>query len=309
LSDSVSQLDATDFFCSDLSREAGEPLAGTAPAVDLWLLLEYDGPWRARATEDNELPPSAQAWLAQALSLTEKGRTQFVKQSRPSPAAGLTLYVALAREIDPLLYEFHLDSYDDLSSADLPGLLADPAAFAENRRTDPLYLVCTNGRRDRCCARHGLAFYQALDEQVGDAVWQTTHLGGHRFAATMAAFPDGTCYGRLAPVDLAPLVQTQQAGELYLEHMRGRSCYAPIVQAADSFLRQETGQLALDAYRLLDAQSGEDGVWLVRFTGPAAGTIHLVAVQQTAVTRPVSCNPVKSKPVSYFQLISATQEA
>lgn len=303
----ITDADKIDFFCSDLSRESGEPMFGTAPAVDVWFLLEYGGPWLAKATEDNDLSPATQAWLHGALALTKRGRIQFIKQSRTPSATGITFFVALAREVAPLLYEFHFDSYDDLHSLDLARLLAGDAG-REHLRPDPLYLVCTNGRRDRCCARLGLALYQALAEQVGDAAWQTTHLGGHRFAPTLAAFPDGTCYGRLAVEDLEPLVQAQQAGQLYLSHLRGRSCYASLVQAAEYFLRQETGQRAGDAYRLLGAQSGGDNAWLVRIAEPATGAIHQLTVQQTAVTRPVGCSPAKSKSLPQFHLVPIKKE-
>jgi len=310
LSDIISPADPTDFFCSDLSRESGESLPGTAPTVDLWLLLEYAGPWAAKATEDNDLPPSIRAWLAQAMSLAERGRLQFIKQSRPSPAVGLTLFVALTREIAPLLYQFHLNSYDDLLALDLGGLLADPAAYAEHRRREPLYLVCTNGRRDRCCARHGPALYQAFDEQVGDAAWQSTHLGGHRFAPTLATFPGGAIYGRLAPADLPPMIQAQEAGELYLSHLRGRSCYDEVTQAADFFLRQETGLRAIDDYRLLGALPGDDNQWLVRFSVPSTAEVYLVIVTRTLseLAQMVSCSPAKYKPAPHFQLLSIGKE-
>jgi len=307
LSEFVSRTDQADFFCADLSREAGEPMIGTAPAATVWFLLEYGRPWAAKATEDNDLPPSTQAWLAAALALAGRGRLQFIKQNRSSPAAGVTFFLAQAREVAPLLYEFHLDSYADLQSLDLAGLLAGDAG-RQHLRSEPLYLVCTNGRRDRCCARLGLGLYLALDQQVGNAAWQTTHLGGHRFAPTMASFPDGACYGRLEAADLPPLVKAQKAGQLYLDHLRGRGCYADLVQAADAFLRQETGRRSWDAYRLLDVQTTADDVSVVRFSEPATATIHRLTIRITAVTRPVSCSPAKSKPVAEFQLISASKE-
>ncbi len=36
-------------YCSLLSTEAGEPLAGTASQATTWLLLEYSGVWGAKA--------------------------------------------------------------------------------------------------------------------------------------------------------------------------------------------------------------------------------------------------------------------
>ncbi len=307
MSESITRTDQADFFCADLSRETGEPMIGTAPAAETWFLLEYGGPWSAKATEDNDLPPATQAWLAGALALADKGRLQFIKRNRTSPAAGITFFLALAREVQPVFYEFHLDSYADLQSLDLAGLLAGDAG-RQYLRSEPLYLVCTNGRRDRCCARLGLSLSLALDEQVGDAAWQTTHLGGHRFAPTLVTFPDGFCYGRLEATDLPPLVRAQEAGQLYLDRLRGRSCYEGLIQAADAFLRHETGQLSPEAYHLLGVQPTADNVSVVSFSEPATAAIHRLTIQIAAVTRPVSCSPAKNKSLPHFELILTTRE-
>lgn len=310
MSDTISRADQADFFCADLSRETGESMIGTAPVAETWLLLEYDGPWTAKATEDNDLPPSTQAFLAKALDLAKKGRVQFIKQHRASPAAGVTFFLATTRDAAPLLYEFHFDSYPDLHSLDLAGLLAGNTG-RQHLRSEPLYLVCTNGRRDRCCARLGLGLYLALDRQVGDTVWQTTHLGGHRFAPTLVTFPDGVCYGRLTGADIPAMVQAQEAGQLYPNRLRGRCAYDGVVQAAEWFLRQETGLWAGDGYRLLSARPGDGAQWHVRFVTPSTGEIYLLILSRTLSepARLVSCSPPKSKLMPQFRLFSVQREA
>ena len=50
---------------------------------------------------------------------------------------------------------------------------------------DPLYLVCTHGKRNVCCARLGGPLAQALAARHPGQVWETTHVGGHRFAANL----------------------------------------------------------------------------------------------------------------------------
>jgi len=302
----MSTTDPSDIFCAELSHEIDMQMIGTAPAVDIWFLLEYGGSWRAKATNDNDLPHRVQAWLAGAVETAGRGRLQFIKQKQTALRPGFTFFIALAREIKPLLYEFHLESYDHLLSLDLSGLLAGETGEGQYLRTDPLYLTCTNGKRDRCCSRLGLALYQTLHERVGDDAWQCTHLGGHRYAPTMVTFPSGTCYGRLTPVDLTLLVQTQSRDELLLTHLRGRSCYEDVVQAADWFLRQETGVHERDAYRLLEAKPAGETQWTIRFVAPATGEIHRLTVARTMsdAAYMVSCSPVKNKPLPQFSLIS-----
>ena len=37
------------FRCADAARERADPLAGSAPPAQRWLLLEHPGPWRIDA--------------------------------------------------------------------------------------------------------------------------------------------------------------------------------------------------------------------------------------------------------------------
>ena len=74
----------------------------------------------------------------------------------------------------------------------------------------PLWLVCTNGRRDRCCAEIGRPITAALAERWPEATWETTHLGGHRFSGTLLALPSGHTLGRL---DVASAVEACAALE------------------------------------------------------------------------------------------------
>ena len=298
-------------FCSDLARQRGEPLFASAVHVDVWFLLEYEGAWTAQATADNDLPPATQRWLQAQLALTDRGRLQFIKRAAGRPEAGLTFFVALAREAKPLLYEFRPADYEALQQLDLAPLLnGDGSAVADRLRLTPLYLVCTNGKRDRCCARDGLALYQALAERVGSAAWQTTHLGGHRFAPTLISFPEGAVYGRLAPADVDSFIRTQARGRLAPAHLRGRSCYPAPAQAAAHFLRSQRGLNEWASFRLLELSEEAqrpDGTarWTVRFEEAESGRIHRLSVGRTLSETPqvVSCSPVKTKPVARFQLL------
>jgi hypothetical protein len=302
----LTQPSSPGLFCSELSSEAGESMVGTAPAVKAWFLLEYAGVWTAKAIEDNDLLRPVQDWLKEQLSLVESGRVQFIKQNRPGGAAGITFFVALTREVRPLLYQFRLDGYQDLFRLDVPALLSGSGAYDEFLRAEPLYLVCSNGKRDRCCSRVGLTLFQALAKRVGESAWQCTHLAGHRFAPTLVAFPDGTYYGRLAPQDLAPFVAAQEREELYLSHLRGRSCYDEVTQAADQFLRRETGLLERSVTRLLSARRLDETLWEVRFKTEDTGETYRVVLsrEMNGAERVVSCSPMKAKLVAQFRLIS-----
>src|SRR5690606_10098426 len=114
-------------------------------------------------------------------------------------------------------------------------------------------LVCTHGRRDRCCALRGVAFFKSLsDLGPRGELWQTSHLGGHRFAATMVHLPRGVCYGRLVPEDAEAMTSAHTAGRLYdLRRYRGQTRYPTPVQAAESWLREQEGDMSLEGPRLV----------------------------------------------------------
>ncbi len=300
------EIDTTSVFCSDLSREAGESMVGTAATVEAWFLLEYAGVWEAKATEENDLPRPAQNWLKEQLSSLGNGRLQFIKQERSVGLAGISFFVALSRKVAPSVYHFQLDAYEDLLDLDAQAIASGDSVYDEFIYLESLYLVCTNGKRDRCCARNGLALFHGLIEYVGEAVWQCTHLGGHRFAPTLLTVPDGAYYGRLTLGDLASFAKSQQDGQLYLDNLRGLCCYDKVTQAADHFLRQKTGLLERSAYRLSGNRRLDERHWVVTFTSLELGQIHRLTLvrELSGAEQVVSCSPIKSKTVSQFQLVN-----
>jgi len=245
--------------CSERASRAGEPLAGTAEAVDCWVLLEYPEPWEAAALTDNKLPRETRRWLDhQLVSLKESGvvpRLQFIRQQQVRDRRVLSLFVVRNDPLDPRIHRFQFDAYSELQPLELSRLWRDPDAFEAQRYSEHLFCVCTNGQRDQCCSVHGMRVYAALTRQVGEAAWQTTHLGGHRFAATLVAFPSGAVYGRVGTEDVGDLVEAEERGEVLLHRLRGRSCWPGEVQAAEFFLRERTGELASARYRFVGSAS------------------------------------------------------
>lgn len=268
-----------DVYCSENSATLGERLYGTAVYTQVWFLLEYRPAWAARATEnqDNELPLAVQNWLRQQVAGVENGRLQFIKQTKRS--GNFTFFVAVLNGDAPRLYEFSLASYDDLFAIDIEALVAGNGRYDAYRRTEPLYLVCTHGKRDRCCAKFGLVFYNLLANVVGEQAWQVSHLGGHRFAVTLLTLPEGVIYGRLQPTDIPRLVAAQRKGDLLLDRLRGQTRYEPLRQTADYFLRQQTGVLGVDAFRLVSGGETAVNQWHYTFTDQQHQT-HTVAFAQ-----------------------------
>jgi hypothetical protein len=250
-------------LCCESSLEAGEPLFATAARVDTWLLLEYNLPWGAKALPESKLPDDVKSFLSGLLKTIPNSRFQFIRQ-RAGGSTGITFYLCQSSPQHPTLYCFNLSSYSDLLSLDVSSIVAGQM---DARPVDEqLFLVCTNGRRDPCCARFGVPLYEAMKTYVGDAAWQTIHLGGHRFAGTMVCLPHGLYYGRVGREEVPTIVDATRAGHVHLDNYRGCCTYEALVQAAEYFLRRETGILALDGLQFVNVETLNEHSWIVRFT-------------------------------------------
>jgi hypothetical protein len=256
-----------DFYCCDYSRQAGEQLFATATEVKVWLLLEHNGVWGAKAFEESDLPEHIKVWLNEQLAAIPGSRMQLIRQDRGRSAT--TFYVALSREKDPVLYEFDLTSYDDLLALNIPAVVAGDSAYQTHINPEPVFAVCTNGKRDISCARYGALVYPRMAQHAGYAVWQTIHIGGHRFAATCICLPYGVIYGRIPPERAIEVVEETRRGRIVLDLYRGRSSYPPVAQAADYYLRLETGIRDLSGLQLVDVTGKGQDTSSVQFRAEA----------------------------------------
>jgi len=96
----------------------------------------------------------------------------------------------------------------------------------------PLYLVCTHGRRDACCARFGAPLARALAAAYPARVWETTHVGGHRFAANLVILPHGLYYGPVDEGSATAAIAAYERGEIAPARYRGRAGQRQGQQAA-----------------------------------------------------------------------------
>ena len=162
------------------------------------------------------------------------------------------------------------ERHDDLIGLDLAtaGTLVD----------HPLFLVCTHGKHDRCCAKYGRPLYDAVREQVEESwVWQSTHVGGDRFAGNLVVLPDGVYYGRVEPSDAWSVVEASLEGRVHPPNYRGRSCYGFAGQAAELAVRQATGMLEISAVRVRSIEAVGEG-WEAQVE--AGGAVYDVEVRK-----------------------------
>ncbi len=234
-------------LCSLDSLEANEEMYGTATTVETWLVLEYNGRWSGDAFRDSKIPEAVKTAINRYIEGFPNSRLQLVKKEKRS-GDGIKLFIAHTREKDPVLSEITLGGYEDLLDEDIDEVIKDRSSGIK----EPVFLICTNGEHDKCCGKFGMPVYlEAAEGAYGERTWQTTHIGGHRFASTFVCLPHGLYYGRVREGKTAEEIFGEyKNGRIELGSYRGRSCYSAPAQAAEYFLRKETGISEISAFYL-----------------------------------------------------------
>ena len=257
-------------LCAEISLADAEPLGATASRVDTWILIEYRGLWAHDAVDGSTLSPELKAHLGRQRASLPQSRILFVRRQERRSRDGLVAFVARTTETERTLRRVELEGYNDLLELDL--------ASAGDQVEHPLLLVCTHGKHDRCCAKFGRPLYDAVREQVDEEwVWQSTHVGGDRFAGNLVVLPDGVYYGRVKPSEAWPLLECALQGQIHLPHYRGRCCHSFPVQAAERAIREQTGLRGVTDVRLLGVER-RDGDWAVALE--AGGASYSVDVRR-----------------------------
>ena len=249
-------------LCADVSEAASETLAATASRVDRWLLVEYRGLWDRDVLGGSLLSQPLKEHLRDQLAKLGHSRLLFIKQPSRRRQARRMLYLASSRPGEESLHALEFEHHDDLLAYDFAAAMLDgglPGVPVEH----PVFIVCTHGKRDRCCAKYGRPLYDGLARKIDpDWVWQSTHVGGDRFAGNVVVLPEGLYYGRVDDVDLDPVLDAYFERKIQLANYRGRSAYTFVVQAAERAVREAEGLTGIDDVGLKGVARRGDG-WRV----------------------------------------------
>ncbi|MER7780239.1 sucrase ferredoxin [Streptomyces sp. NPDC096191] len=284
--------------CSTVSRDLDEPVSGTAPTATTWLLLEQPGPWGAKALTSSHLDPALGRTLEEAVKGTgvrvalirRPGRhadrgTPVERRVYAAHTVPGNVWVRATTIRDPRRL-LDLD-FAALGRGDHRGF--DSALDGGPHLGDPLALVCTNGKRDRCCALLGRPLAAELAASGAAGVWEVTHLGGHRFSPTVLVLPHGYVYGRVQAHDVKEILHGAREGRIVVEGCRGNSAWERPGQAAELALRSTLGEAAAGALSVVRTD-GAAPRWEVTLAH-ADGRHWRVTVAQGASSppRPESC--------------------
>ena len=244
-------------FCADLSRENDEPLGATASRIDHWFLIEYRGLWARDALAGSGLSDQVKTHLREQVAGAPHARLLFIRRPDRRRSPDLMAFAVASRPGGTKITRTVFQAYDDLRGIDLLG---------SEQAGHPLFLVCTHGKHDPCCARYGRSLYEALrDELDPDWAWQVSHIGGDRFAGNLVCLPEGLYYGRVDRGTAGTVLDEHLARRIWMDNYRGRSIYTFAVQAAERFVRERGGLRGIDDVVLENAAWAE-GAWQVSFS-------------------------------------------
>jgi hypothetical protein len=154
----------------------------------------------------------------------------------------------------------------------------------------PRFFVCTHGKHDPCCAQRGRGVAEALDRKRPEATWETSHIGGDRFAGNVLILPHGIYYGRVGAEEAPELMEQLLQGRIDLAHYRGRSCYPFDVQAAEWLARDELVLLGIDDLTLEFIDRPEGGRSVSTFSVHDGRTVEVTVETAPGPPAQLTCH-------------------
>jgi hypothetical protein len=269
-------------WCAELNTD--EALAGSAPLADTHVFLEHLGPWLSSPLDALDLNYVAELdGLDSSIALVRRptplreGRIGI--PDRPSVIVSTAGRVAVTQTQGLPSATTLADTIAALGHGDCPaGWEYEPW----------LIMVCTHARRDACCARLGRPLVDDLLAVVDpQRIWETTHLGGHRFAPTCLALPSQVAYGRVTSDRVPELAAAILHGGVVPDLMRGRTTYTPALQVAEVAARTRLG-IVDDTLEL--AGSSTDGDRTTSTWRAGDVTTEVAVEKLTGRPRQLSCS-------------------
>jgi hypothetical protein len=288
--------------CALRAALRGDPMLGTAfPAARL-LLVEQPGPWGPAGLRTSRLDPRVVQRLEERAAAVGI-RVLGIRRPGRTPAGAVRRWALVDTRAGRETQRWGSYRADgDLLALDLT---AEPADRPPNAGGDqqPVYLVCTNGKHDTCCAVRGRLVAAALDAARPGRAWECTHVGGDRFAANVLVLPAGLLYGRVLPFAATEFAAAADADEVVGALLRGRIGLPPAAQAALAFGYEH---LALRSRMALQVQAVSpvvDGVVIVRLRGPHGLLDVTVRVEVVAADGLTCAHPGPNRYLAYRPVV------
>ncbi len=288
-----------DFRCAASSVLRDEPLAGTASTIRAFLLIEDTGPWGTDALRDARLPDGLGERI-RARAAEARVRPLLIRRPDRSGVEGHRVFAAYADPVRPWLESGTITDLHDVLDLDLVALRAGRSSGLA-RDESSLFCVCTHGKHDTCCAERGRPAAAALEAAHREHTWEVSHIGGDRFAGNMLVLPHGLYYGRIDAITALSVAGAHGAGELDLDHLRGRSGLPTAAQYAEVALRRDLADTREESVRFVSREVHGDlsEVVFAVAAGHYAVRVHTSRDPDERLT----CSATRDNPIHVHELV------
>lgn len=301
-------------YCSEVSRDLGEPAAGVGAHPKKNLLISWPiGKWTENLRRAKDMTEEELDWVESTVG----NGWRINLMDRPRRKTG-----------EHLIYQFPQCLAYRVPRPELTAFLKafnergeeGVQAWLTGMTPDRVMLCCTHGRKDKCCARFGNAAYMALQRTQQETglpveVWRCTHLGGCRLSGSAIVFPQRHKYGRLTPDCAADLLAAASEGRPWVSGFRGSSDLQPAEQCAEVAALQWLEDRGINAsLTVCQQQTAHSGVSVgIEWDGGVdAGRGYLtVQCQSVAITRYSTCADIPTGPsaAQYWKPVSVVASA
>jgi hypothetical protein len=240
-----------------------EPIAGTAEFKRIYLVIEQPGTWGQDALLESSLPEGFATDLKTQIDFPEVGiflaRRTDVAQTERRTTNRRRFWLAHTTPGGVRMRSGSLDNITDLLRWDWPAIIRGELPSVGRRSADPVLFLCTNGKKDQCCAVHTRKIVDELrpNPELTGQIYEASHIGGHRFAPTGILLPFGIMVGRMSTESTLELLNDAWSGVINPEFMRGRTAHPPFAQIAEIHIRKQENISQIEALDVVVLRSGK----------------------------------------------------
>lgn len=280
--------------CSELREETIE---GTAKTGEKFVLFEQHQAWGRDVLDGSTFGAELSGKLSYFFGVNNATFQLIRPSGRPERRSTHRVFIVFTGNglRSPVVERLELTCPQELLRLNLDKPLANGGV----KVTHPMALVCTHGKRDQCCAIKGRPVAAELSQRFdAEWVWETSHMKGHRFAATLMLMPWGYSYAYMDADEATEMLKAAQRGELHLRQLRGRGCFDAAGQVAEilvarSYGSSEIGSLYVEKVDLGGSDSAEKTVREVSL--PDGSSYHVFLERRPAGEMIPSCGKPPKK--------------